>query len=159
MRLSVIQLSCCLISATLWMIKWCNESIKKFDHETTISLTCLHLDEICNKPKWIRVFSQLHPNPRLMYSMSAFPHIPPLLLAPTHTHLSTHPYQMGLNSYQMVPFPHSSWKHFLPKIVLSAAFGPGLLTLLWLWLSHHRWEGVPGPARAGKGGVPGRVLS
>lgn len=52
------------------------------------------------------------------------PHIS-LRLTHTHTHLFTHPYKMGLNSYKMVPFPHSSWKHFLPKIVLSSAFGQG----------------------------------
>lgn len=33
---------------------------------------------------------------------------------------------MGLNGYQMISFPpHSSWKHFLPKIVLSCALGQG----------------------------------
>lgn len=54
---------------------------------------------------------------------------PPLVyLSHTHSHIlvSTHPFKMGLNSYQMVPFPHSSWKHFFPKIVLSAATGQGL---------------------------------
>lgn len=65
-------------------------------------------------------------SPTLMKSVSTLPHIS---LSPkhtrTHAHLSTHPYKMGLNSYQMVPFPHSSWKHFLPKIVLSSAFGQG----------------------------------
>lgn len=32
---------------------------------------------------------------------------------------------MGLNSYQMVLLRRSSWKHFLPKIVLSSASGQG----------------------------------
>lgn len=44
-------------------------------------------------------------------------------LITTHPCFSTHPHRMGLNSYQMVVFPHSPWKHFLPKIVLSS--GPG----------------------------------
>lgn len=87
--------------------------------------------EICNKASTnMCIFTNqikdgiCYKNLMLMNSGSTLPY-DSLSQTLTHTHLSTHPYKMGLNSYQMVPFPHSSWKHFLPKIVLSSAFGQG----------------------------------
>lgn len=61
----------------------------------------------------------------------------------------------------MVPFRHSSWKHFLPKIVLSSALGRGTDAAATAAQSVFtteeegglRGSGLPGLAWAGKGGV------